>query len=387
MARRARRLFVTTAIALSLTAAMAAADARDRDDRTVYVQTDLVSNQTAEGANPADPNLQNSWGVANAPNSPLWVSDNNAGVSTLYDGDGVKVPLTVTIPLPPGRSPPPPAAPSGMMWNPTTGFVVTGPGGSAPAIFIWVSEDGTITGWNPAADPITMGHSTASLAVDNSAAGAVYKGVAFGTNKHGNFIFVTNINAGTVEAYGSNFKPVMLDGTFSDPTIPAGFAPFGIANVDNNLFVTYAKQNAAKNDVVPGAGEGFVDVFSTDGALLHRFASRGVLNAPWGVVRATDGFGEFSGDILIGNFGNMGNFAGWINAFDQDGETVGALRDAKGKPISIDGLWALVFGTFLHSDGDTLYFTAGPNNQTNGLFGKIVATPATDNDDQAMDHN
>ncbi len=171
-----------------------------------------------------------------------------------------------------------------------------------------------------------------------------------------------------------------LDGDFSDPTIPAGFAPFGIALVDNNLFVTYAKQNAQKNDVVADAGLGFVDVFSTDGVLLHRFASHGVLNAPWGVTRATDGFGQFSGDILIGNFGDQGKFAGWINVFDQDGENLGALRDGKGKPISIDGLWSLVFGTFLNSDADTLYFTAGPNQQQNGLFGKIVAQPATDND-------
>ena len=381
MIRVARYFLAATAIALSLATVTAAR--ADSDDRTVYLQTNLVSNTMAE-AQPADPDLQNAWGVANFPGGPLWVSDNNDGLSTLYDGNGVKQGLKVKIPLPPGRTAPPAAAPTGMVWNPTTSFTITANNVTVPAIFIWASEDGTITAWNPnpAVDPIVGGLSTASLVVDNSKSGAVYKGLAFGTNKDGTFLFATNIFAGTVEVFDKNFMPKTLDGNFSDPTIPAGFAPFGIALVDNNLFVTYAKQNAQKNDVVAGAGLGFVDVFSTEGVLLHRFASRGVLNAPWGVTRATDGFGRFSGDILIGNFGDEGNFAGWINVFDQDGETLGALRDAKGKPISIDGLWSLVFGTFLNSDADTLYFTAGPNQQQNGLFGKIVAQPATDNDDR-----
>jgi uncharacterized protein (TIGR03118 family) len=380
-----RHFGATAAIAiLVLSTAGASADERDRDDGTVYVQTNLVSNTSAE-VQPPDPDLQNAWGVANIPGGPLWVSDNNDGLSTLYDGNGVKQGLKVVVPLPPGRSPPPAAAPNGMVWNPTSGFPITANGVTVPAIFIWVSEDGTITAWNPAADPIVNGLSTASLVVDNSASGAVYKGLAFGTNKLGNFLFATNFSAGTIEAYDKNFKLTTLDGKFADPNIPAGFAPFGIALVDNNLFVTYARQNAQKNDVVAGAGEGFVDIFTTDGVLLRRFASRGVLNAPWGVTRATQGFGQFSGDILIGNFGNAGQFAGWIDAFDRDGETVGALRDAAGKPISIDGLWSLVFGTFLNSDADTLYVTAGPNAQQNGLFGKIVAQSPTDRDDQTMD--
>jgi uncharacterized protein (TIGR03118 family) len=176
---------------------------------------------------------------------------------------------------------------------------------------------------------------------------------------------------------GLTFARATLDGNFSDPNIPAGFAPFGIANIDNNLYVTYAKQNAQKNDVVAGAGQGFVNVFSTDGVLIKRFASGGVLNAPWGVARATQNFGQFSGSILIGNFGEQGQFSGWINAFDggDQNDSLGPLRDATGKPITIDSPWALVFGTFLNSDADTLYFTAGPNQQTNGLFGKIVAQP------------
>jgi uncharacterized protein (TIGR03118 family) len=353
------------------------------EDEGTYVQTNLVSNVVGQ-ARTTDSNLQNAWGVANAPGGALWVSDNNDGLSTLYDGNGnlVTSPVFgntnhVTIPVPPGTTPP--ATPTGIVWNPNSGNQFLIPNTKFGAIFIWDTENGTIAGWNPAVNP-----TSAVIIVGNSGGGshgAVYKGLAFGTNVQGNFLFATNFRAGTVEAYDVNFKLTTLDGTFSDPQIPAGFAPFGIANVDGDLFVTYARQNANKDDVVAGAGEGFVNVFSTDGKLLRRFASRGVLNAPWGVTRATLGFGRFSGDILIGNFGNAGQFAGWINAFDNRGGFEGELRNQKGRPISIDGLWSLAFGTFLHSDGDALYFTAGPNNQTNGLFGKI--TPAADRDDVA----
>jgi uncharacterized protein (TIGR03118 family) len=371
------RLRLVAAIGFFGCAGSASAD----QDHTAYIQTNLVSNQP-NVAQTLDPNLQNSWGVANAPAGPLWVSDNNDGLSTLYDGNGAIIPLVVTIPLPPGQTPPPAAAPTGMVWNPTTGFPITVGATTVPATFIFDSENGTIIAWNPAVDPITGGKSTATIVVNNAATGAVYKGLAFGTNVHGNFLFATNLFAGTVEVYDSTFAPATLDGNFSDPDIPAGFAPFGIANIDNNLYVTYAKQNAQKNDVVAGTGLGFVDVFTTDGVLIKRFASAGPLNAPWGVVRATQNFGEFSGAILIGNFGSQGNAAGWINAFSggEDNDFLGPLRDAKGKPISIDGLWSIVFGTFLNSVADTLYFTAGPNQQTNGLFGQIVAQPG----DQAM---
>ena len=377
------RLSLAAVIGLFGGAGSASADDLDAQN-TVYVQTNLVSNLQAT-TQPPDPNLQNSWGVANAPGGPLWVSDNNDGLSTLYDGNGVKIPLTVTIPLPPGQSPPPAAAPTGLVWNPTTAFTITVGAATAPATFIFDTENGTLIAWNPTVDPVLNGQSTATLVVNNSAAGAVYKGLAFGTNVHGNFLFATNLAAGTVDVFDNTFAPATLDGNFSDPDIPAGFAPFGIANIDNNLYVTYAKQNAQKNDVIAGAGLGFVDVFSTDGILIKRFASRGQLNAPWGVARATQNFGEFSGDILIGNFGSQGEGAGWINAFSgsEDNTFLGPLLNAQGKPISINGLWSIVFGTFLNSDADTLYFTAGPNNQVNGLYGKIVAQPSGDNG-QAM---
>jgi uncharacterized protein (TIGR03118 family) len=382
MTEHRQHLFVAAATGFLVLAAVPAF--ADGDDRTAYIRTDLVSN-TQTLVQPPDPSLQNAWGVANAPGGALWVSDNNDGLSTLYDGTGAKVNLTVTIPLPAGRAAPPAAAPTGMVWNPTTAFTITAGTVTAPATFIFDTEDGTISAWNATVDPIVGGKSTATLVVDNSSKGAVYKGLAFGTNKHGNFLFATNFAAGAVEVFDPTFKSATLDGSFSDPDIPAGFAPFGIANIDNNLYVTYARQNAQKNDVVAGPGLGFVDVFTTDGILIRRFASRGTLNAPWGVARATANFGDFSGDILIGIFGNMGNFAGWISAFSggNDNDFVGPLRDDKGKPVAIDGLWAIFFGTFRNSDADTLYVTAGPNQQQNGLFGKIVAQPRPE-DEHAM---
>ncbi|HEX3476588.1 MAG TPA: TIGR03118 family protein [Kofleriaceae bacterium] len=342
----------------------------DADDQTAYQQTNLVSN-VAGLAPTIDPNLLNPWGIAWAPGGALWASDNNGSVSTLYNGAGAIVPLVVTIP--PADS----SAPTGMVWNPNPNqFVI--PGTTVGATFIFNGEDGTITAWNPAADPVVAGKSTASLVIDNSASGAVYKGLAYGTNARGNFIFATNFNSGRVEAYDTKFTLTALDGAFTDPGLPAGYAPFGISNIDGDLFVTYARQDAAKHDPVRGDGLGFVDVFTTNGKFVRRFASRGVLNAPWGVVRAPLGFGRFGGEILVGNFGNTGRFAGWISAFNNRGSFLGELRGPNGRPIAIDGLWALSFGTFATSDGDTLYFTAGIHDEADGLFGKLTAVAGRD---------
>jgi len=367
------------------------ARADDKDDHlNLYIVSNLTSDLPGVALN-TDPVLQNAWGVAFTPGaSPFWISDNATGCSTLYDGQGAPqtppTPLLVKIPLPGGSVPatackhadpknppnPTPAAPTGLVWNPTSTFLVPNQNPSKTATFIFDTEDGTISAWTGGLMPPDQ----AVLAVDNSKSGAVYKGLVFGTNTKGVFLFATNFNAGTVDVFGpananSNGKyvPVTTDGNFNDPYIPPGFAPFGIQNINGDLFVTYAKQNKEKHDDVAGPGNGFVDVFDTDGHLLRRFASRGPLNSPWGVARASYAFGRFSGDVLIGNFGN-----GQVNAFDSDGDFLGTLSDVKGKPLSIDGLWTLTLGGGRNSSSDTLYFTAGPNGETNGLFGTITPT-------------
>jgi uncharacterized protein (TIGR03118 family) len=374
---RSLALGAVTVIAVSTVTAV-----RAQNQPNAYVVTKLVSDLPNMAA-VQDPNLKNPWGVAFSPAaSPFWIADNANGLSTLYDGDGTIVPLVVTVPCPPaagqGSSCPQFSSPNGLVWNPTTtvstAFLV--PGTQLPASFIFSSEDGTISAWTGGLTP----PDNAVLAVNNAVApnptlGAVYKGLAVGTNVNGVFLFATNFRAGTVEVYAPApagnttglYVPVTTDGGFTDPDIPAGYAPFGIQNIDGDLFVTYAEQNAQKHDNVAGNGLGFIDVFDTDGHLLRRFASQGALNSPWGVARASSAFGRFSGDILVGNFGN-----GWINVFDSNGKLLGPLKNMDGRPIVIDGLWTLTLGGGAKSSSDTLYFTAGPNGQTDGLFGTIT---------------
>ncbi len=390
MKRFIRTLSAAAAVAMVVTVA-SASRADDGEDPgkgpNRYIVTNLTSDLPGTASN-TDSLLQNAWGVAFTPGaSPFWISDNATGCSTLYDGSGVPqpqpTPLQVKLPLPGGTVPatacqhadpknppsPTPAAPTGLVWNPTGTFLV--PNTTEPATFIWATEDGTISAWTPGLTPPDQ----AVLAVDNSP-GAVYKGLVFGTNVHGVFLFATNFRAGMIDVFapdGSGFRPATgaeIDGDFMDPNIPDGFAPFGIQNINGDLFVTYAMQDVAKHDDVAGPGNGFVDIFDTDGHLLRRFASRGALNSPWGVARASFAFGRFSGDILVGNFGN-----GTINAFDSDGKFLGALKDGHGKPVVIDGLWTLTLGGGRNSSSDTLYFTAGPNGETDGLFGSITPAP------------
>jgi len=349
---------MTAALVAACITGARATHAQAPPQSSVYVQTDLVSDLA--GATTTDPDLKNAWGLAFFPGSAFWVADNGTGVTTLYDGTGKKNALTVTIPPPGGAAAGTTSAPTGVIWNPSSGFDV--PGTSLPAIFIFDTEDGTISAWNPGAN-----RTNAILAVDNSGSGAVYKGLAFGTNVHGSFLYAANFNAGRVDVFDTNFKPATLNGQFRDPDLPAGFAPFGIRNVDGNLFVTYAMQDAQKHDDVAGVGNGFVDVFDTEGNLLRRFASRGTLNSPWGVTRASFGFGQFSSDILVGNFGD-----GLINVFDSTGTFLAELPGSNGHPVQIDGLWSLAFGGGAASSPDTLFFTAGPNGEQDGLFGTIA---------------
>ena len=197
--------------------------------------------------------------------------------------------------------------------------------------------------------------------------------MAIGANTNGAFLFATNFHAGTVDVFDSTFKTPpagTLTGNFSDPSLPSGYAPFGIANIEGNLFVTFSLQNPEKHDDVAGAGHGFVDIFDTNGNLIQRFASRGKLNSPWGIAEAPFNFGRFSTDILIGNFGD-----GRINAFKEAGQFHGQLADPSNKTIVIDGLWALAFGGALNSDPGTLYFTSGPNGESDGLFGSLAPAP------------
>jgi uncharacterized protein (TIGR03118 family) len=384
---------IIAASALGVTAAIAD-DGDFGGRRNAYEVTPLVSDISG-GAAVLDPVLQNAWGVAFTPaGSPFWVNDNATGCSTLYGGDGSTVPLQVAIPLPGNiipsnachtvdpKNPPKvaPAAPTGIVWNPATTFLV--PGTKLPASFIFATEDGTLSAWTGGLTPAD----DAVLAIDNSASpnaanGAVYKGLVVGVNAKGVFLFATNFRGGTIDVFGPTgpnglFTPATTDGNFKDPGIPTGYAPFGIANIDGDLFVTYAMQNPQKHDDVPGQGHGFVDVFDTDGHLLRRLVSRGPLDSPWGVARASYAFGRFSGDILVGNFGN-----GRINVFDENGRFIDEVHDTHGKALVIDRLWTLILGGGSKSQSDTLYFTAGPAGETHGLFGTITPVSGpSDND-------
>jgi len=338
-----------------------------------YERTNLVSDIPGV-ARFTDSNLVNPWGLSHSPTSPWWVSDNGTGVSTLYISGGRGFPqgspLVVNIPPPTGSPAGTTAAPTGNVFNPVNStdpddFVVSENGKSGPSIFIFATEDGTISGWNPTVD---LTH--AILAVDNSKVGlgAVYKGLAFGSNASGDFIYATNFRFATVDVFNENFAPAHLSGNFTDPNIPNGYAPFNIQNIGGKLYVTYAKQDAAKHDDVSGAGHGFIDVYDTNGNLLQRLISHGVLNSPWGLALAPANFGQFSNDLLVGNFGN-----GLIHAFNPNtGALLGKLLDKFDNDVRIDDLWALAFGNgHLAGETDQLFFTAGIADEGHGLFGSI----------------
>lgn len=340
--------------------------------RAQYKQVNLVS----DGAVPAaviDPSLVNPWGISFSATSPFWISDNGAGVSTLYKGDGTKIPLTVTIPGPTGSPSGFVSAPTGQVENGSRSFQVKS---GDPAIFIFATEDGTISGWNPAANP-----TTAILKVDNSTLGAVYKGLARGNAfSSGRVLYATDFHNARINVFDEKFKPITVAGGFVDPGVPAGYAPFGIRNIGNYLYVTYAVQNAAAHDDVAGPGNGLVDIFDQDGFLIKRLVSNGVLNSPWGLAQAPANFGIFSNMLLVGNFGD-----GRINVFDPaSGDYMGAIDDMLGNPITLEGLWAITFGSGTAAGAtNKLYFTSGPGNppgsgmniESHGLVGDIELGP------------
>ena len=318
----------------------------------------LVSDGVIAAAH-TDSNLQNPWGVAAAPGGPFWIADNNSNKSTLYDGTGAPQSLIVGIPA--GSNGP--ANPTGQVYNGSSDFVVTTGAGSAPAQFIFSGEGGTIVGWSQ-----TYSGTTASIAYDDGAGGAVYKGLALANNGTANFLYATDLHNAKIDVFDTHFHKVTAPGGFSDSTIPPGFAPFGIESFNNQLYVTYAKQDAAAHDEILGAGLGYVNVFDANGNLVKRFASAGALNAPWGMALAPAGFGSYGGDLLIGNFGD-----GVINVFDpSSGNSLGAVALANGNKLTIPGLWALVFGNgAANQPAGTLFYTAGPNNQQDGVFGRV----------------
>ncbi len=316
-----------------------------------YQVTNLVSNQVKEGSNPPDPFLVNAWGLTYGPGGPFWISDNGSGWSTLYNGNGSKVPLNVFIPAASGNGP---GSPTGIAFNnPGDGeFQVQ----NWPSIFLFATLDGTISGWAPQSNP-----NAAIIAVTTP--GAVYTGLAITSKPSGNVIFAADNANNKVDIYDGNFHLVK---SFTDTTLPAGFAPFGIQDFGGLVYVAFAG-NA-------GAPGGFIDIYSEDGTLLKQLASGSPLNQPWGFAVAPKNFGAFSDTLLVSN--NTGT--GSINAFNAvTGQFVGTLRDTNNKVIEINQLWGIMFGGGNSADGATnqLFFTAGPNNNKSGIFGVIALKP------------
>ena len=356
---RRSRITIAMLLVAIFTASAFAAGARATSEN-VFVVHNLVSDEVGV-ADHFDPNLVNAWGLTSLPTSPWWVADNETNVSTLYQADGTVLSRVVEVPN----------APTGDAANTGTNFVIQEGTASAPARFLFDTEEGKILGWNPA---VSSPH--AVVAVDRSNVGAIYKGLAIELSPTGtaDFLYAADFHNARVDVFDGSFGLVTTPGAFVDPKLPDGYAPFGIANLNGQIFVTYAKQDAEQSDEVAGQGLGFVDRFTTAGVFVGRVATHGQLNAPWGLARAPASFGPFGGDLLVGNFGD-----GEINAYEPqaDGtyERVGDLRDENHKPILIDGLWALAFGKGAASNGptDTLFFTAGPDDEHHGLFGTIRA--------------
>ena len=329
-----------------------------REQADIYTVHALVSDDASVPATATDTSLVNGWGLSDGPTTPWWASNNGTNTSTLYNGAGTKQALTVAVA----------GAPTGTVFNGSaTDFVVNSAGKSGAARFLFATEGGTIMGWSP-----TVNAAAAVTAVDRSGAGASYKGLATLNDR----LYATDFHNGHVDVFDASFAPVSLPGGFTDAKIPKGFAPFGIQALGGNIFVTYAKQDAAAKDDVAAPGQGYVDEFTPDGKLLGHVVNSGKKNAPlnaaWGLAMAPSDFSVFAGDLLVGNFGN-----GRISAYTQSGANwvyKGQLKHADGTPISIDGLWAIAFGNGAAAGPTgTLYFLSGPSDEKHGLFGSITA--------------
>jgi uncharacterized protein (TIGR03118 family) len=349
--RFSRRTWALLAPALVLLGALVAASPLAAAERNSYTVTPLVSNQPGVAPH-TDGNLVNAWGLTAGPTTPWWVSDNGRDKSTLYNGDGTPRPLVVDVA----------GGPTGTAFNPTSAFVLPTGG---KALFLFDGEDGVIRGWNGAQG------TTAIVVKDRSGVGAIYKGLSVADTPAGPRLYAADFHNARIDVLDGNFG--LVPGGFADPALPAGYAPFNVQVIGNRVFVTYALQDADAEDEVAGQGRGFVDAYDLAGNLLSRVTQHGQLNAPWGLALAPASFGRFGGDLLVGNFGD-----GQINAYEElsNGQFAhrGELRSGDGKPLAIDGLWALRFGNGAAAGpADTLFFTAGPDEESNGLFGSITA--------------
>lgn len=362
MLKRAISLLSVPAVLLVFTApAIAARPAAVAARANAFGIHRLVSDEAGTAAH-RDRRLVNAWGLVAGPTTPWWVADNGTNLSTLYDGTGSRLPLVVHVG----------GAPTGAVFNGTADFVVHDGTASGAALFLFATEAGTIRAWSPAV-PSPAPSTRSFTEVNRSGKGAIFKGLAIASTAQGPMLYATDFHNGKVDMFDGSFQQVVRPGAFEDPAIPAGYGPFGIRALGGKIFVTYAKQDAAAEDDVHGAGLGFVDVFNKRGDLLGHVASRGALNAPWGLAWAPAGFGRFGGDLLVGNFGDgrIHAYAWTSSGFEPDG----TLRRPDGDPIAIDGLWALAFG----NDGpagpsSSLFFTAGPHEESHGLFGSITAS-------------
>jgi uncharacterized protein (TIGR03118 family) len=355
---------------LSLVGCFGAAPAHADSNR--YQQRNLVADSVEAKAENVDPHLVNPWGIAFNPFGFVWVADNHTGVSTLYDGDGHPQSLVVTIPpAVAGRI----GNPTGVVYNGSGSFVVTVGKLAAPARFLFASEDGGISAWAPAVD------ATNAIRVFpiTTKSDAIYKGLAIGADGTRALLYASDFHNNKVDVFDASFTRVTLPGKpFVDPRLPQGYAPFGIQAISGDIYVTFAKQDAARTDEVAGAGFGFVSVFAPNGQFVRRVVSHGALNAPWGMALAPANFGRFSNRLLVGNFGD-----GKINAYDLDtGKFAGPLRGANHQPLAIEGLWGIAFGNGLQNQPvDTLFFAAGPGDEEHGLYGRLDVIPGDDHVD------
>lgn len=327
-----------------------------------FKSTTLVSDGSVAAAH-TDPNLQNGWGISFNPTATMWVSDNTTHKASLYDGNGVVQSLVVTIPDG-SRGP---AGPTGIIFNTTSDFVITSGANSSKAVFVWATDVGTIAAWSPKVLP-----TQAITAFDDQAGGAIYRGLTAATVNGQNMLYAADFHNAKVDVFNATFQKVQLSsGQFQDPSVPAGFAPFGIQAIGNSIFVTYAKQNATLSAQVVGAGLGILDQFDTSGNFMRRIVSTGgVLNAPWGMAQAPANFGPVSNDLLVGNFGD-----GTIEVFDPNTfSDLGKLTQQNGMPFTQPGLWGIIFGNDVDNQPkNTLFYAAGPT-KTTGVFGRIDFT-------------